>query len=293
VHPNPFSLARRGALTIAGQQVTIAQGGRRTDRNDTDFNGDGQADLLFHDQESGQVGVWVMSGVRQIDGFVLTPDRVPDTRWQIVGAGDFNSDAQPDIVWQHEIEGWLAVWTMNGTRREDVLFLDPPRFTDAKWRVRAVADMNGDTRPDLVLQHPEAGWVGVWNLNGRQLVDGRLFSVPATDSAWQIVGAADLNADGWSDLVFQHDLGALATWLMRGSERQDVVFLRPGQVPHPTWRVRAVTDLDFDGQPDLIMQRATTGELAAWLMDGTRLIDGVFLTPRSVPHPSWRLSGPR
>ena len=37
----------------------------------------------------------------------------PDTRWQVVGVGDFNGDHKPDLVWQHDT-GWLTVWLMDG-----------------------------------------------------------------------------------------------------------------------------------------------------------------------------------
>jgi YD repeat-containing protein len=293
IEPNPHMLLRRGTVVIAGQSVVITQAGRRSERVSADFNADGLTDLLFHHQVTGDVGVWTMNGLQRIDAFSLTPSRVPDTRWQIVGTADFNSDARTDVLWQHMTEGWLAVWSMDGARQTDALFLEPARLPDPGWRVRAVADMNGDTRPDLVLQHAQRGSVAVWHLNGRSLTDGQLVAAPATDTAWQIVAAGDLDGDGWSDFVFQHDEGALAAWMMRGTERIDVLFLTPNRVPHPSWRVRAAADLDYDGRLDLLLQRTTTGELAAWLMNGTQLVDGLLLSPSQVPHPAWRLAGPK
>ena len=249
--------------------------------------------LTFKHQTTGDLAIWAMNGTTRLDALAVTPARVPDTRWQIVGSGDFNRDGQSDLLWQHLTDGFLAVWLMDGTTRLDVQYLTPNRFSDPAWRVRAVGDFNRDGHPDLVIQHTTMGWVGVWYMNGLNLIDGRLFSPGATEPAWEIVGAPDLNNDGSPDLVFQHTDGALAAWFMQNAVRTDVQFLTPNRVPHPSWKVRAVGDIDHDGHADLILQHTDTGELAAWLMNGITLIDGVLLSPSSTPSPLWKLAGPK
>ena len=294
VAKNLLTAPRTGTLTIGGQTFTVTQvGAAIAPTSANDFTGDGTFDLLFQHDSAGDLGVWSMNGIVRVDAFALTPNRVPDNQWKIVGSGDFNGDGKPDLVWQHLTDGFLAVWLMNGTTRTDVQFLNPNRFSDPAWRVRAVADFNNDGHPDLVIQHTTMGWVGVWYMNGLNLVDGRLFSPGATEPAWEIVGAPDLNNDGSPDLVFQHTDGSLAAWFMQNAVRTDVQFLSPNRVPHPSWRVRAVGDIDHDGHADLILQHADTGELAAWLMNGITLIDGVLLSPSATPSPLWKLAGPR
>jgi len=40
---------------------------------------------------------------------------VSDTHWAVVGAGDFNGDEKPDILWRHGPTGQITIWLMNGT----------------------------------------------------------------------------------------------------------------------------------------------------------------------------------
>ena len=49
----------------------------------TDFNGDGKTDLVWRNQSTGAIAVWLMDGTTILSGEVLTP--VSDTNWQIVG----------------------------------------------------------------------------------------------------------------------------------------------------------------------------------------------------------------
>jgi hypothetical protein len=53
-------------------------------RRVVDLNDDGQPDLLWHHQGTGDLYAWFMSGVTVAGGSYLTPSRFADTRWQIV-----------------------------------------------------------------------------------------------------------------------------------------------------------------------------------------------------------------
>ena len=48
----------------------------------------------------------------QIDTAIVGDN--PGPQWDIEGAGDFNSDTRPDILWQHD-NGQVAVWMMDGS----------------------------------------------------------------------------------------------------------------------------------------------------------------------------------
>jgi hypothetical protein len=45
----------------------------------------------------------------------MTPGQLADLDWKIRAVGDLNGDDMPDLIWQHRIDGRVAVWLMNGT----------------------------------------------------------------------------------------------------------------------------------------------------------------------------------
>jgi hypothetical protein len=215
--------------------------------------------------------------------------RVLDTRWRVAGTGDFNGDGHPDIVWQHLTDGWMYVWFMDGVTRIGGDYFSIAQLKDARWRMRAVGDMNGDGHPDLVWQHPD-GYLAVWLLNGLN-VQGSLVLNPGSvvDTNWQIVGAADFNADGETDLLWRHATrGEVGVWMMNDLTRITFVPLTPGAV-NTDWQIVAVIDADGDNTPDIVWQNMNNGQAALWFMNGTiRSRNPSISSP--VP-PSWRIVG--
>ena len=66
-----------------------------------DFNGDTLRDLVFQHQGDGRLAVWLMNRHAQVSGLALSPAQVPDLNWKVRGAGDFNGDLKPDLIWQN------------------------------------------------------------------------------------------------------------------------------------------------------------------------------------------------
>jgi hypothetical protein len=91
----------------------------------------------------------------------------------------------------------------------------------------------------------------------------------------------DLNHDGWSDLVWRHmGTGQNAVWLMNGARAASTPALSPAnaaRVADLTWEIRAVGDMNRDGDPDLIWQNRTSGQTAVWFLSGTTLIGTDFV----------------
>src|SRR2546430_1486512 len=75
-----------------------------------DFNGDGQADILWQNS-SGARAIWLMNGTVHTGSVNLG---TVATSWNIVGSGDFNGDGQADILWQNS-SGARAIWLMTGS----------------------------------------------------------------------------------------------------------------------------------------------------------------------------------
>jgi hypothetical protein len=76
---------------------------------------------------------------------------------------------------------------MNGTTVAGAVNLSPAAVNPA-WKVRAVADYNGDRRPDLLFQNPSTGGLYLWFLDGVTLSSSGYLSSPAVNPIWQVVG---------------------------------------------------------------------------------------------------------
>ena len=70
--------------------------------------------MLWHHQLSGDLYVWYLDGTVTTSGSYLTPRSFADTRWQIRGVCDFNTDGKHDVLWHHEVSGDLYVWFLTG-----------------------------------------------------------------------------------------------------------------------------------------------------------------------------------
>ncbi|MBI4691672.1 MAG: VCBS repeat-containing protein [Nitrospirae bacterium] len=131
-----------------------------------DFNSDGKPDILWQHQSTGKLMVWYMDGVTRSSYAYPNPDNPGDTDWRVTGVDDFNSDGKPDILWQHQSTGQLAVWYMNGIKRSNSTYLSPDNPGDINWKVVGIDDFNSDGKPDILWQHHSTGQLAVWYMDG-------------------------------------------------------------------------------------------------------------------------------
>ena len=281
---------RELTLRVAGQTITLSQ--RVTAGLRGDINGDDRVDLLWQHAD-GRLAAWFMDGTRMREGGPLGAAPLSDPAWRIAASGDFDGDASSDVIFQHGTNGRIVAWLMSGT--VVLAGLDVGEVPETAWKIRGAADMNADGWLDLVWQHEEDGRLAVWLMHGTTLTEGRLIDMPLVpDRDWRIVAVADLNADGSPDFVWRNQAnGVLATWLMNGLQYLDGVLLSPARVDDPHWKIAAAGDFNGDGSPDLIWHHHGTGMIAAWLMRGYQLVQGVLLTPDTVADTGWKIAGPK
>lgn len=254
-----------------------------------DLTGDGFTDLLF-ENEDGFLAVWSMDGANLKSASYLTPNNTRDGKWRLVGTGSFNSDAHEDLLFQHK-DGSLAVWFMDGTQRTSAAFLDPVDPGDEDWRVVGTGDFNNDGKTDILFQHDD-GTLAVWYMDGIKLSSATLLKPDRPgEREWRVVGTGDLNSDGKTDLIFQHEDGTLGYWQLDGVKLVQSGLFNPFHPRDKRWHVSSIVDLNHDGKLDLVFQHQEDGTLAVWFMDGIKLIGAQLLTP-SRPGGSWNLVGP-
>jgi hypothetical protein len=204
-----------------------------------DFNNDAQTDLLWRHSTSGQNVVWFMSGVNLIGGELTTPSALADTRWQMVGTGDFDRDGRPDILWRHDFSGENVLWYMNGTVLTTGTFLTPSALPDVRWKMAGVADFNGDGKPDILWHHSSSGEVVLWYMDGSVLTGGTFTSPSALpDTRWHIAAVGDYNADDRPDLVWHNDFsGQTVVWFMDNATLVNGTFTNPSTFPDTNWKL--------------------------------------------------------
>jgi hypothetical protein len=296
---NSSSTPRTSSITVGGQVFTVTQAGVTLDPftlrelGRSDFNRDGFYDLLWQNTSTGQLAAWMLNGgsVKVETGLGLN---MPDTNWQIAGTGDFNGDGKPDILWRNRVFGYVAVWLMYGVTPYAVYSLSIPQVADTAWKIAGVGDFNLDGRPDIIWQH-DSGPVVIWAMDGLRVAYGTPISgdpAMTADPHWRVAGVADMNFDGYMDLVWRHDSGWLGTWLMIRTNVWQVQPLNPVAEFDTSWRIVALIDANRDGRYDIVWQR-TDGTVVLWAMDGLNLAYAAGITGGSLGGPSWKVVGPK
>jgi hypothetical protein len=217
---------------------------------------------------------------------------------------DVNNDGSADFVLRN-VSGSNTIWLMNGVNRPAGNTVALPSTADPSWEIRAVADMNGDMDPDLVWQHPN-GQLAVWLFDDTQVQAGgyRYVSPRVAEAHWKIVGAADMDRDGVTDLIWQNreldsqgklKNGLIQIWHMKSDvllERRDFVTLT-NNVAGSLWEIDGVADISGDGWADFVWRNynpAGLGQIALWrLVDAT--ISSTTTMTTQVADLAWRIVG--
>src|SRR5262249_35923687 len=97
---------------------------------------------------------------------------------------DFTGDGLSDIFWQNT-SGQAVLWGMNGTTLSSAATMGPAN--GAVWTVKAIGDLNGDSKADLVWDNTSNGQASVWLMNGSTIQTAALVGAP-NGSAWQVAG---------------------------------------------------------------------------------------------------------
>ena len=252
-----------------------------------DFDGDDKVDLLWRNQATGDLYVWLMDGTVVRAGTYLTPQAVGG-EWAVRGIHDFDGDGKVDILWRSTTGGRTYLWFMDGTTATSGAFPGPASVLPAYWQVRGVDDFDGDGRNDILWHDQANGELYAWLMNGAAVTAGAYLSPRFADPAWQVRGVADFDGNGSPDLLWQNEATrALYVWFMDGTAATGGSLLSPQTLGAP-WRVARIADFDGDLSPDILWRNDASGELFVWRMDAVTAVGGTFLTPKSSPD-GWRI----
>lgn len=255
-----------------------------------DFDRNGTADLLWRSDSQPIYTVWFFGGPQGTDRLDFGFINGPELGWRLVTSADFNGDGRPDLVWQNEATRQATVWYMGGPKGNQFVGFNLLSPSMPGWRIVAANDLNRDGSPDLVWQRDSTREVNVWYMGGAQ--GNALLSfhpLPSPLAGWRLASAADFDANGYPDLVWQHDTNGQATvWYLGGAQGRTYTgfsFLGP---PAPGWRIISAADVDRDGKPDLTWQNDSTRRTTVWFFGGSGGASFLGWQFLSGPVPGWR-----
>jgi len=288
---NTVMAPRSATITINGQKITVQQAGFNAAAI-SDFNGDGLSDAVWQSKTTQSLAIWtfrnnVVTSIQWLD--TLAP---AGTNWKIAGSGDVNGDGFADLVWQKTDDGTIAVWLMHGTLLLNAATVNYSPV-DPKWKLRGVADVNGDGKADFIWQHDD-GWLALWLMNGFNATATLMLSVPRmTDLNWVIAAAGDVSGDGKADIVWQNQAnGGLGVWYLDGPAVIDQKGLTVQSAASLSWKIHGAGDVNGDGKADLLWQNEATGDVAVWYMNGFVVLGGRLLSIPNVGDLNWNMVGP-
>jgi hypothetical protein len=97
-----------GSCAAAWQPVSTA-----------DFNNDGNSDILWYNQGTGQLASWLLDASSNVIGTQFLSSTCSASSgcassWRLVGAADVNQDGNVDLLWHNASTGQLLNWLLDG-----------------------------------------------------------------------------------------------------------------------------------------------------------------------------------
>jgi len=256
-----------------------------------DIDKNGSPDLVLYNPATRRSEVALLNNssyLKTVDGPVLPSGT------QLVGVADFNKDGKPDYLVMDTSTRALSVMFLIGTKyytTENITDKNAtPVALPASFQIVALADMNADGVPDLVLFNPTSRFVYFWFFKevDRSLADrpdaqiifdrgiyltqaGKTVAIPA---GWQVVGVGDFNGDKQQDVLFFNP-GNLQTmvWYLNKTAYA-------GQAAGPTISAGSAligtADFDGNGKPDFLLFD-TERRPGIWYLNGVTYAGGKYV----------------
>ena len=285
------------------QTAVVYRAGEATGIAVADVNGDGKPDLVVADL-AGEVGGYVDILLGNGDGTFQTAVPYDSGGWGpgSVAVADVNGDGKLDVAVANCAavnfycydagDGVVSILLGNG----DGTFQTAVPYDSGGFQTSsiAVADVNGDDKPDLVAancgshnnSNCENGTVGVLLGNGDGTFQPAVtYGSGGTDSSPVGLAVADVNGDGKLDVVVTNYYSNVGVLLGNGDGTfQTVTFGSTGGDPVSV----AVADVNGDGKPDLMLANShgeANGDGAVGVLINTST-NATTTTLTSSPNPS-------
>ncbi|MGA2382721.1 MAG: VCBS repeat-containing protein [Gemmatimonadales bacterium] len=234
-----------------------------------DFNGDGKLDIATANYTDNTVSVRLGDGT---GGFGAVKTYNTGSGPQDIQAGDVNGDGKLDLVIANNSDNTVTVLLGDGTGAFTPASGSPFTVGTGPYGV-ALGDVNGDGKLDIVTGNQTSNDATVLlgdGTGGFTQATGSPYSTGTTGSAPSAVALADVNGDGYLDLIVPNSgdnnvmvrlgdghgaFGAASTWSV-------------GATQSTPWAI-AVGDMNGDGSVDLVVVNTNSNDVTVLVNDGT------------------------
>jgi hypothetical protein len=267
-----------GVLLNAGSGTFLAQTTYSTGAGSTpysvavvDVNSDNKPDIVVANLGSNNVGVLLNTG----SGTFLaqtTYSTGAASSPASVAAVDVNSDNKPDIVVANLGSNTVGVFLNagNGTFLAQTTYSTGGGSTP---RSVAVADVNSDNKPDIVVGNLGSNTVGVFlNAGSGTFLAQTSYSTGAGSSTYS-VAVADVNSDSKPDITVANAAAGNVGVLLNAGSGTFLAQTTYSTIAASSPRSVAVVDVNGDSHPDIVVANAGAANVGVLLNAG----GGTFL----------------
>lgn len=186
--PKPSTILTTGASSLSYDLLGGA-----------DVDGDGQSELVFRDNATGE---WGYMSVTVGGAEAWRQLGATSTAYTVIGMGDLNGDGRDDVAFRNTATGdwgYMSIVQASGGPVQQWHAIGP---SSTAYTAVGIGDFNGDGVADVAFRNNATGDWGYMALNtsgaGQTWV-----AVGSSSTAYAAVGVGDYDGDGRADLAFQ------------------------------------------------------------------------------------------
>jgi hypothetical protein len=168
-----------------------------------DVNGDGKPDIIVANFETNNVGVLLNSGTGTFNAQTTYATGTGSTSVGLAVV-DVNSDSKPDIIVANGGTNNVGVLLNSGNG----MFTAQTTYstgTGSSPHVVAVVDVNGDSKPDIIVANYGTNNVGVLLNSGNGTFTAPMTYATGTGSSPNGLAVVDVNRDGKPDIIVANE----------------------------------------------------------------------------------------
>ncbi|MEA2166386.1 MAG: hypothetical protein QOK37_4513 [Thermoanaerobaculia bacterium] len=173
--------------------------------------------IFLQEDSNGSVYYWATTfasgAVSRASAQQLVPGDSPGSQWKLCTVMGSGTPGTLYLLFQHQQNGSLWYWEMQGTTRITTAALVPAwQPGNVQWVLAGALDLNGDGVTDLVFQNPSTGAVQYWVMSGiNKTTEGSIGGI--SSSPGTLAAAANLGSAAQPCLIFQNGTGGALTYV--------------------------------------------------------------------------------